>query len=234
MGSRLKKASILVLLTLAIGLYFSYPLGAEEGGEDRSRVEYDLGMNLSMEGKVQEAMAHYRLALQGEGDMADSSRIQLVRNLARTGAPLPEVRALLQAIEDPVIQGRAYLNAVAEYAGSSHLEPGVELAIEYARQNADSAFADDALFLAALMEFRMKHYRVSRSILMEIVQLGDRSDMIDDAYYFLACIYFVPGDTYNPSMALAILHKFQRNLDKPWFRDSLWRESVVRLLMRYG
>jgi TPR repeat protein len=225
--------SVSSLLVLFVW-YTSGVLNGEEGGESKSQVEYDLGITLSLRGLEDAAIPHYRLAMEGGGDLADASRVQVARALARSGAPLDEVRTTLQEMEDPMIRSRATMNAIVLYGNSKTPDSGMELALEYARQEADSPYADDALFLTALLQYRSGAFSAARSLLLEILEKYGSGDMIDDAYYFLACIQFTPGNTYNPAMGVAILQKFQRNLGNPLFRDSIWKESVVRLLMRYS
>ena len=202
---------------------------------DESKMYYELGFSYLMQGDKVRARRLLERAAAAKGQLGDLARLQLIRLLAvekrkKGESRLPQVRAMLDQMRDPVNRGEAWYAAIQSLYDYGETDASLELALEVPQRfAANRALSSRAAFLAAQILTERRQYAAALEQLFAVVdlkpkafraELAESDSRIDDAYYLLARIYLSRGEYYSPRKAYRAIIPFKTHARSPAFQIS--------------
>ena len=209
-----------------------------DGGEDDSKIQYELGFSYLLAGNKSKARLHLNKAMGMKGRYADLSRLQIIRLLAfekrKAGEiRLPQIRRILSRVEDESLKIQSWYASIQSLYDYGEKDSALELALEMSHRFPNSKLADAATFFAAEIFFERKKYAAALDRLFWITGRDQKMNgaFLDDAFYLIARIFISPGYYYNPAAARNALLAFRKYRKYPAFKNSMWRSEALKMLI---
>ena len=199
-------------------------------GTDLSKIYYEEGFSYLLQGNSAKAKEFLEKAVTEGGQYADPARLELVRILSRSGNS-QGLREMLGQFQDQNLVSAAWKEAILGLGDGGNSDASLELALEMPLRFPVSPEADDVLFFSAELLFSRGQYAASLDRLQMILTGYADKDCADDAYYLMSQIFLHPGPYFSPQRARGAVLAFHKNLDKPFFKNSLWKEEMDRLYL---
>ncbi len=216
-------AFIMILIT-------TVPLSAEQA-DDSIRL-YELGISLSMMGKLDKAHMAFQRSIAAGGEGAEYSQIEMIRYSSRNNASVSRLREMIASVKSEENQSIGWIACLQGLKDSRRTDDFVDIALEFVTKNPNNERADDALLLLSWIYIEEKAWVSAIETIAKISEDYSQSDSIDDALYLNARICLEPGPYYNPRKGRELLQKFWDRKNIPPYRESVWLESVKTLYLQ--